>query len=385
MKEYTGYRFLKAFGEGSLSISELTEKVGCSYRTSYDKLKELEQNKLVRSEERGKKKVWHLALEPPHAKYALDKSFLEAFSKIPNDGLRITFNQNESVEKISDGSIISLFNKTPPDIVCPHFLEFKWANGCHFNCSWCYLQGTFRHRGKSAYVKDPDKIRDHLFSFLRTKKPEILNAGEICDSLLDPNIYYILKTFENQKRHKLLLVTKSASISPLLKIEDPSNIIVSFTVNSMKVAEKWEKGAPSPENRLDSAQLLHDYGYQIRFRVDPIVPYPDKWENYYKDLIDDIFRRFCPERITLGTLRGLRSTIQNCKDDSWVKYLKEDSGWGLKQKFFTRLTLYSTLLEYLIDKYKYTNVGICKESREMWDFLRPFGIEPENIKCNCTW
>ena len=44
------------------------------------------------------------------------------------------------VEKVGDGSIIIRFEKTPypegpNDVVCPHFLELKWANGCPYNCS----------------------------------------------------------------------------------------------------------------------------------------------------------------------------------------------------------------------------------------------------------
>ena len=57
----------------------------------------------------------------------------------------------ESPVRVGDGSIIKMFDKThfpekPLDVVCPHFLELKWANGCNFNCAWCYLQGTLRFR-----------------------------------------------------------------------------------------------------------------------------------------------------------------------------------------------------------------------------------------------
>ena len=43
--------------------------------------------------------------------------------------------------KVGDGSIITLFDKTPypendNDVVCPHFVELKWANGCDFNCAF---------------------------------------------------------------------------------------------------------------------------------------------------------------------------------------------------------------------------------------------------------
>jgi len=57
------------------------------------------------------------------------------------------------VSRVNDGSIITRFDKTPlpqkpTDVICPHFLELKWAYGCPYDCAWCYLKGTFRfHNG----------------------------------------------------------------------------------------------------------------------------------------------------------------------------------------------------------------------------------------------
>ena len=97
----------------------------------------------------------------------------------------------QQFSKVADGSIITLFDKTPypqqaEDVVCPHFVELKWANGCNFDCSWCYLNGTLRFRpmGKKPYLKDLDKINDHLINYLeQVKTPSILNSGELSDSL----------------------------------------------------------------------------------------------------------------------------------------------------------------------------------------------------------
>jgi spore photoproduct lyase len=44
------------------------------------------------------------------------------------------------------------------------------------------------------------------------------------------------------------------------------------------------------------------------------------WREDYKLLVETIFENFTPERITLGSLRGLQSTINNIKDISWTKY-----------------------------------------------------------------
>ena len=402
---FKNYTFLKALSENDgMSTRQVCEKVSCSYRNAYGHLRNLEAEGVVSSEMEGRQLIWKLNLENSYpCRYATSYNFSDVFSSLPLTNntpvvlevcptLKNTLVKR--VTKVGDGSIIRLFNKTPmppkygDDIICPHFLELKWANGCHFNCSWCYLQGTFRFldRGKKAFVKDPVKIRDHLLSFFKkSPNPEILNAGEICDSLLDSSIFFIARLFEQQSKHKLLLVTKSAKIAHILKLNSHSQIVVSFSANSEKVATRWEKGAPSPSIRLDAAQLLYESGFPIRLRIDPILPYPNRWETDYKDLIDDIFRRFEPERITFGSLRGLRSTINHCKDDSWVEYLKENSKWGLRPSSATRLNLYSTLLDYLNSEYGYNNVALCKETKDMWHSLKYYGMDYKEIKCNCTW
>ncbi len=297
--------------------------------------------------------------------------------------------------KVDDGSIIKLFDKTPfpekpTDVVCPHFLELKWANGCHFNCAWCYLQGTFRFRPmkKRPYLKNINKTIAHILAFFeKVKEPYILNSGELSDSLLfeydgAPLTNCIIPLFLQQNKHKLLIVTKSTDIDNLLKLPSTNNIIVSFSVNAKKVAERWEKGAPSVDMRLKAAKKLQDKGFEVRLRIDPMVPI-DNWMEHYKQLLVDIFEKYnlLPSRITLGSLRGLQSTINNAWDKSWVKYLEEKSNWGKRIKLGKRLAMYSFVKNYLERQYDYTNIALCKETIEAWNNLE---MDYKKIRCNCV-
>jgi spore photoproduct lyase len=191
----------------------------------------------------------------------------------------------------------------------------------------------------------------------------------------------IIPLFESQNRHKVLFVTKSNNIKNLLEIVLHRQAIISFTLNAFPVAELWEKRAPSVINRIDAAYSLAKKGYEIRFRLDPLVPIDD-WENHYMFLIDKIFSKFVPERITFGSLRGLQSTINGTKDTSWVHYLKETSNWGKKIDFTTRLKMYSFIIGYLKKKHKYDKMALCKETKAMWQKL---GMDYKTIKCNCVW
>ena len=297
------------------------------------------------------------------------------------------------VWKVNDGSIITRFDKTPPpkkktDIICPHFLELKWAYGCPYDCAWCYLKGTFRFRpeGKSPVVKPYDKIRLHVERFLsEVKEPEILNTGEIADSLMNehtsfPFTKFIIPIFEKQNLHKVLFLTKSSNVKNLLEIDSYKQAIVSFSLNAIPVAEKWEK-APHVLKRIDAAKKVYDAGYEVRIRIDPMVPI-ENWRKYYLELLDIIFDNLTPERITLGSLRGLQSTINGCLDRSWVHYLKESSNWGRKIDFPTRYRMYSTIIQGLKIKYDFHKIALCKETVQMWSAL---GMDYRKIRCNCVW
>jgi DNA repair photolyase len=181
-------------------------------------------------------------------------------------------------------------------------------------------------------VKNYQKIRLHLDSFfddtLNNKYPEILNSGEITDSLMQENgeapfSIFIASIFENQRQHNVLFLTKSNNIGNLLKTGS-DKIVPSFTINACLVAKKWEKGAPDVRKRIEAAKTLYESGYPIRIRIDPMVPI-EGWNHEYIELVDDLFSHFAPERITLGSLRGLQSTINNSKDSSWTEYLSEKS------------------------------------------------------------
>ena len=304
------------------------------------------------------------------------------------DGTRKTL-----VARLNDGSIITRFDKTPlpkseTDVVCPHFLELKWAYGCPYNCAWCYLKGTFRFqpKGTSPVVKPYEKIERHTKKFLEeVKTPEILNTGEIADSLMHENdelpfSKFIIPFFETQNRHKVLFLTKSSSVNNLLEIWPHNQVIISFSLNAIPVAKRWEK-APSVLKRIAAAKKVSDAGYEVRFRIDPMVPVKN-WQEHYLQLLDILFDNLSPERITLGSLRGLQSTINGCSDKSWVKYLGESSNWGKKIDFSSRHDMYLTIINQLKSKYSFNNVALCKETVEMWNAL---DIDYKKIRCNCIW
>jgi spore photoproduct lyase len=236
-------------------------------------------------------------------------------------------------------------------------------------------------------IKDFKKVELHTKRFLEEVEiPEILNTGEIADSLMGeglspPFSRFIIPMFEEQNRHKVLFVTKSDNIKRLLEISPHNQVIVSFSLNADEVAKKWENGAPSVERRIEAGRKLSEAGYEVRIRIDPMVPVLE-WKNKYIELVEQIFSNFIPSRITLGSLRGLQTTINGSTDKSWLEYLKENSNWGKKLDFRTRHDMYAVLIDLLKKNYNYSNIALCKETVAMWGSL---GMDYKKIQCNCVW
>ncbi|MFQ5892571.1 MAG: radical SAM protein, partial [Candidatus Methanofastidiosia archaeon] len=236
-----------------------------------------------------------------------------------------------------DGIIVH-FEKTPFDIVCPHFWELRWAFGCPYDCAYCYLQGTGRGRKNPRYrpqkkvITAIDKAFKHGY-FL--KHPSIFNSGELSDSLMNPTyMKQIVDFFETQNRHKLLLLTKSDRVEWLTK-QPRKQTIASFSLNATEVWRRWEKRTPSPHKRIYAAKKLIESGYKVRVRIDPIFPI-ENWKNHYEDIIYSLLSDLPsnPDRITLGTPRGLAKTLIFAKDRSWETIAftdrPEHTGWGKK-------------------------------------------------------
>ena len=150
------------------------------------------------------------------------------------------------VQRVGDGSIIKRFDKISvpqdqTDVVCPHFLELKWAYGCPFDCAWCFLKGTLRMLDTKTkpVVKEYCKIQKHLQSFFENdgNSQELLNSGELADSLMTENTRtpfskFIIPMFEQQEKHKVLLLTKATCTKNLEKMESHNQTIISFSLNA---------------------------------------------------------------------------------------------------------------------------------------------------------
>ena len=282
--------------------------------------------------------------------------------------------------------IVSLFHKTPADIACGKFWELRWAYGCPLDCSYCYLRGTMRGNMKPSPLKPEHVLNAIDEAFVNIEQPSIFNTGELSDSLMYPNLMEkIVDRFEQQDKHKVALLSKMGkhNIGFLLK-KFRRQTICAWSVNATEVSKRWEKSAASPKERIDCAKMVYDLGYDTRIRIDPIFPVYD-WQKHYQAIIDYLLSKLKPNKIILGTPRGLWKTIKYARDAgidmSWSNFFNEDSSWGKKLELNQRKQIYQFFYDKLESNgYPASKISLCKETTSVWNEL---GLDYKQLTCNC--
>jgi len=301
-------------------------------------------------------------------------------------------------------NIVSLFYKTGENIVCPHFWELKAWVGCPFNCIYCYLQGTFRGaERKKPRMKNRELVVKYLERFLAWATNNglkiLLNAGELADSLAVPAyveefLNIALPLLNKYTQHKILFLSKGGKhhVKILEKISEDlrHRFIISFSINPQEIVEKFEKGTASTMDRIEAARYAHELGFEVRIRIDPMIPI-EGWVLYYEECIRNLLDRVKPTRITLGTLRALKKTERYSQDKSWLKFVSEPSPWGKRIEKNLRIRMYELAIDYLNEYGFKGHIALCKETPDVWNELSKKGLieNPgtpgiwENVKCNC--
>ena len=278
------------------------------------------------------------------------------------------------------GSFLKKCPGISPGMVCCNYYVVNLAKNCIYDCSYCFLQDFLGNNPMQvAYVNVEDLLVELEEVF--TQYPDRnfrVGTGELTDSLaLDaivPYTAYLLPFFNQQSNAVLELKTKSDQIANLLDHSDPTNIIVSWSLNPQTVIDQEEKGTPSLAQRLESAKACLDKGYRIGFHFDPIILIPG-WEDAYQQLVNILCDSLPIAKVgwvSLGSFRyrpSLKSIIKNRHPQTHLftsEHLPSKDG---KFRYLRPLRnhAYKTIRGYLKSRLEELNIYICMETQEIWE------------------
>lgn len=267
---------------------------------------------------------------------------------------------------------------TPQYLGCNYFIINLDLN-CPLDCSYCILQHYLTNPLLTVYA-NLDELWEQLDVFLHKHRKRIIRigTGELGDSLvldhLTENSFDLISYFRNKSNTIFELKTKAVNTENLLKVEPPQNVVISWSVNSSKVARSEEKGAPSVMERIAAARRISEHGFWIGFHFDPIIRHPG-YEDDYEKVIDAMLGYVDASRIawiSLGSLRfppGLKGIIKRRFPETKIIYDELITGRDGKFRYFRpiRLDLYKMIVSFIKKKGgEKIPLYFCMESEQIW-------------------
>lgn len=176
------------------------------------------------------------------------------------------------------------------------------AEGCPFECVYCYLQSYLNHGALVLFVNGSG-LQGELDQM--TGDRLWISTGLLSDSLVAEASFAMLPGLRIPDGAILELRTKSADISAL---DHPhiqrKDVVVSWSLNPEKIATQFEYRAAPLVKRLEAAQRAMELGYRVGFHLDPVFHF-DGWQSEYSRLLREL-QRFDFDRtafLSLGIFR----------------------------------------------------------------------------------
>jgi len=306
------------------------------------------------------------------------------------------------------GNIIKPWTlQTDDESYCPaHWADIAIGKGaCGFRCRTCFLILTHRT------FCDPSRhvLYENVDDYIAVVRKELLKPGrnlglgiDCSDSLLYKGVTgyasRLIPLFANSQTNpygrKLILLTKSKNVH---YIEDlpTSNVLMTFSLNPEPIADLWEdkwndgvRITPSIQERLDASMKMQQRGFEIRWRVDPILPI-DGWSQIYRQFFDDAAASGNrPSRITLGTYREMGKSLLTMAAKWGLPPMEctppelSKDGMHFHINMAQRIDIYRQLKDLIKTAWNKSGskpiVALCKESHTVRSAV---GIDHNH--CNC--
>lgn len=177
--------------------------------------------------------------------------------------------------------------------------EFSMGTSCPGGCQYCYLQ---THLGRKPYVRVYVNLED---IFQRIKEITDQNAPAITTfeaaSTSDPlavehltgSLSKAIEFFGKLEQARLRVVTKFASVGPLLKLAHNRHTKFRFSLNTNPIIQKFEHNTAGFAERIDAARQIALAGYPLGFIIAPLFVYQN-YQADYTELFKELAKALQP-------------------------------------------------------------------------------------------
>ena len=194
---------------------------------------------------------------------------------------------------------------------CPPKLTFNPYTRCDHACVYCYASGYIRNFFSCRPKKDLVRRLERESAGLKGELLSVANSSDPYPNL-EAETGLMRKCLEVLSRRdcKIQIVTKSSlvvrDVDFLEKV--PSMVALTITTDNDNVSRVLEPYAPSPSERIKTAEVLVGKGIPVSVRVDPIIPF-----------VNDNPETLMEKLASIG-VRHVTSSTYKIKLDNWRRF-----------------------------------------------------------------
>jgi spore photoproduct lyase len=167
------------------------------------------------------------------------------------------------------------------------YFSLDVAEGCQFDCVYCYLQ-TYLNHGALVLFVNTDSLLTELQQL--SAGNNWVSTGLLSDSLLSESYFPTLPIISKRIPNGTILELRSKSSNVEIVANstiERSQIVLSWSLNPLPIATQYEYRAASLAERLRAASRAIELGYRVGFHLDPIFHF-EGWRESYAALMESL-------------------------------------------------------------------------------------------------
>ncbi len=196
---------------------------------------------------------------------------------------------------------------------CPPKLTLNPYTGCSHNCVYCYATSYTPHFIKCNPKKDLLKHVENEAARLGGETISLANSSDpYPTSETELGLTRKCLKILSKANCRIQLVTKSTLVVRDVDIlaETPCTVALTLTTEDEATAKIIEPNAPSPSERLKTAEALVSKNIPISVRIDPIIPY-----------VNENPAQLIATLASIG-VKHVTSSTYKIKRDNWQRFAK---------------------------------------------------------------
>ena len=266
---------------------------------------------------------------------------------------------------------------------CCNLMTLDVVRNCGFDCNYCCIQSYFHD---NEIIIEKNLLAKLNQIKLDKSKFYHIGTGQSSDSLMWGNKFNHLAdlcVFLKQNPNVILeLKTKSSNVEDLLKLQFPSNVICTWSLNPQTIIDNEERFTAKLKDRLQAARKVADSKMLVGFHFHPMIDYLG-CEKEYQALAQQIINLFNPNEVAMisfGTLTYIKPVIKKIRSRANKTLalkipLNEVEGKYSYPKEIKR-KLFKSLYDEFISWHSQVFFYMCMEEKDLWRDV--FGYEYES-------